>query len=64
MAMIKKLLYLLLIPILFCSCCQNRNKMRNAYNSPKPREALRQKPCSFAKVIGVKYSSFGFRFNR
>ena len=29
--------------------------MRNAYNSPKPREALRQKPCSFAKVIGVKY---------
>lgn len=49
------LIYLLLIPILFCSCCQNRNKIRNAYNSPKPREALRQKPCSFAKVIGVKY---------
>ncbi len=49
------LIYLLLIPILFCSCCQNRNKIHNAYNSPKPREALRQRPCGFAKVIGVKY---------
>ena len=29
--------------------------MRNSYYSKKPREALRQKPCGFAKVIGVKY---------
>lgn len=29
--------------------------MHNAYNFPKPREVLRQKPCGFAKVIGVKY---------
>lgn len=29
--------------------------MHNAYNSLKPREALRQKPCGFAKVISVKY---------
>lgn len=55
MAIIHKTLCLLLIPIVFCSCWQNRNKLRNAYNSPKPREALRQKPCSFAKVIDVKY---------
>ena len=55
MAIIHKTLCLLLIPIVFCSCWQNRNKMRNAYNFPKPREALSQKPCSFAKVIGVKY---------
>lgn len=29
--------------------------MRNSYYSKKPREALRQKPCGFAKVISVKY---------
>ena len=29
--------------------------MRNSYYSKKPREALRQKPCGFAKVIDVKY---------
>lgn len=55
MAIIHKTLCLLLILITFCSCWQNRNKMRNAYNSPKPREALKQRPCGFAKVIGVKY---------
>ncbi len=55
MAIIHKKLCMLLILITFCSCWQNRNKMHNAYNSPKPREALRQRPCGFAKVIGVKY---------
>ncbi len=55
MPMTNRLNCLLLIPIVFCSCWQNRNKMCNAYNSPKPREALRQRPCGFAKVIGVKY---------
>ncbi|HCC87103.1 MAG TPA: hypothetical protein DEQ17_02375 [Prevotella sp.] len=55
MAIIHKTLCLLLISIIFCSCCQNRNKMSDAYNSPKPRKALSQKPCSFAKVIDVKY---------
>ncbi len=55
MAIIHKKLCLLLIPIAFCSCWQNKNKMHSAYNSPKPREALRQKPCSFAHVVGVKY---------
>lgn len=29
--------------------------MRNSYYYKKPREALRQKPCGFAKVIGIKY---------
>lgn len=29
--------------------------MRNSYYSKKPREALRQKPFGFAKVIDVKY---------
>lgn len=29
--------------------------MLYAYYSKKPREALRQRPCGFAKVIGVKY---------
>lgn len=29
--------------------------MHNSYYSKKPREALRQKPCGFAKVISVKY---------
>lgn len=55
MAIIHKTLCMLLILITFCSCCQNRNKMHNAYNSPKPKEALRQRPCGFAKVIGIKY---------
>lgn len=55
MAIIHKTLCMLLILITFCSCCQNRNKMRNSYYSKKPREALRQRPCGFAKVIGVKY---------
>lgn len=55
MAIINKTLCLILIPIFLSSCWKNENKMRNVYNSPKPREALSQKPCSFAKVIGVKY---------
>lgn len=55
MAIIHKTLCMLLILITFCSCWQNRNKMRNSYYSKKPREALRQKPCGFAKVISVKY---------
>ena len=55
MAIIHKTLCMLLILITFCSCCQNRNKMRNSYYSKKPREALRQKPCGFAKVVDVKY---------
>ena len=55
MAIIHKTFYLLLILIAFCSCCQNRNKMHNAYNSPKPRKTMSQKSCGFAKVVDVKY---------
>lgn len=55
MAIIHKTLCLLLILIAFCSCCQNRNKMLNAYNSPKPRKTMSQKSCGFAKVVDVKY---------
>lgn len=55
MAIIHKTLCMLLILIAFCSCCQNRNKMHNAYNSPKPRKTMSQKSCGFAKVVDVKY---------